>query len=103
MVAAAPLGQGLLLAAALFALGLVGVLVRRNLLFILMSLEIMLNAAGLAFVVAGARWGEADGQVMFILILTLAAAEVAVGLALVLRIHRWRQSVDADAVSRMRG
>ena len=65
-----------------------GLLVRRNIIFILMSIEIMLNAAGLAFVVAGSRWGQPDGQVMFIFILAMAAAEVAVGLALVLRLYR---------------
>ncbi|WDT82495.1 MAG: NADH-quinone oxidoreductase subunit NuoK [Candidatus Manganitrophus sp.] len=77
-----PVQEGLLLAAILFALGLIGLLVRRNILFILMSTEVMLNAAGLAFVVAGARWAAADGQVMFILVLALAAAEVSIGLAL---------------------
>lgn len=87
----------------MFALGLIGLLVRRNLLFILMSIEVMLNAAGLAFVAAGARWGQADGQVMFLFILTVAAAEVAVGLALVLRLHHRFRSLDADAVSEMRG
>ena len=56
-------------------------MVRRNIIFLLMSLEIMLNACGLAFVAAGARWGQADGQIMFMLILTLAAAEVAVAWA----------------------
>ena len=61
--------HGLMLAAILFALGMIGILVRRNLIFILMSIEIMLNAAGLAFVVAGSHWGQADGQVMFIFIL----------------------------------
>ena len=81
-MAIVPLEHGLLLAGILFALGVVGLLVRRNVLFILMSIEIMLNAAGLAFVVAGSRWGQADGQVMFMFILTMAAAEVAVGLAL---------------------
>lgn len=95
--------HALLLAGALFALGLAGVLVRRNLLFILMSLEIMLNATGLAFVAAGARWGQADGQVMFVLILTLAAAEVSVGLALVLQVYHRFRTLDADAVSEMRG
>ena len=60
-----PVEHGLLLAAILFSLGFIGVLIRRNILFVLMSLEIMLNAAGLAFVVAAARWGQADGQVMF--------------------------------------
>ena len=76
---------GLLLAGVLFALGLTGVIMRRNLLFILLCVEIMLNAAGLAFVVAGARWGQPDGQVMYFFILTTAAAEVAVGLGLVLQ------------------
>ncbi len=100
---ALPVEHGLAIAAILFALGLVGLLVRRNLLFTLMSIEIMLNAAGLAFVVAGARWGQADGQVMFIFLLTLAAAEVCVGLALLLQIHRCFGTLDADAASGMRG
>lgn len=68
-----------------------------------MSLEVMLNAVGLAFVVAGSRWGQADGQVVFIFILAMAAAEVAVGLALVLQIYQKFKSLDADAVSEMRG
>lgn len=98
-----PMTHGLLLAAILFALGLVGLLVRRNLIFILMSLEIMFNAAGLAFVVAGARWGQADGQALFIFVLSVAAAEVSVGLALLLLVQRRFRSLDADAVSEMRG
>ncbi|MGB7497472.1 MAG: NADH-quinone oxidoreductase subunit NuoK [Candidatus Acidiferrum sp.] len=98
-----PMSHGLFLAAILFALGLTGLLVRRNLIFILMSIEVMLNAAGLAFVVAGARWAQADGQVMFIFILAMAAAEVSVGLALLLQLYRQRQSLDADAASEMRG
>jgi NADH-quinone oxidoreductase subunit K len=94
---------GLLLSAVLFVLGLIGVMARRNLIMMLMSLEVMLNAAGLAFIVAGSRWGQADGQVMFLLILTLAAAEVGVGLGLVLQIfHRFR-SLDADSVNEMQG
>ncbi len=103
MVAPVPLVHGLALAAILFALGTVGVMVRRNLLFTLMSIEVMLNAAGLAFVVAGARWGSADGQAMFLLILAMAAAEVAVGLALVVSLHRRLDTLDGDAVSEMRG
>lgn len=98
-----PLDHALLLAGALLALGTVGLLVRRNVLFMLMSLEVMLNAAGLAFVVAGARWGEADGQVMFVLGLAVAAAEVAVGLALVLRLQHLRKTLDADAARELRG
>ena len=94
--------HGLLLAGALFALGFVGLLVRRNVLFMLMSVEIMLNAAGLAFITAGARWAQADGQVMFILILTLAASEVAVGLALILHLFSASSSVDADSARALR-
>jgi NADH-quinone oxidoreductase subunit K len=103
MMASVPMEHGLLLAAVLFALGLLGILARRNVVFILMSVEIMLNAAGLAFVVAGARWAQPDGQVMFILILTLAAAEVSIGLALILQLYRRFGTLDADAMSDMRG
>lgn len=98
-----PAEFGLLLAAVLFTLGLAGVLVRRNIIFVLMSIEIMLNAAGLAFVAAGAGWHEADGQVMFIFILAVAAAEVAVGLALVLRFYHRFRTLDTDAARKMRG
>ncbi len=76
---------------------------RRNLIFILMSIEVMLNAAGLAFVVAGSRWAQPDGQVMFIFILATAAAEVSVGLALLLQLYHQYKSLDADAASLMRG
>jgi NADH-quinone oxidoreductase subunit K len=102
-MATVPLDQGLLLAAILFALGLAGVLVRRNLLFMLMSLEVMLNATGVAFVVAGARWAAPDGQIMFILVLTFAAAEVSVGLALILLMHLRVPTLDADAGNHLRG
>jgi NADH-quinone oxidoreductase subunit K len=98
-----PMEHGLILAAIIFALGLAGVLVRRNIVFMLMSIEVMLNAVGLAFVVAGARWGQVDGQVMFIFILTMAAAEVSVGLALVLQMYHRFRTLDADAVSSMKG
>jgi NADH-quinone oxidoreductase subunit K len=99
----APLQHALYLAIILFALGVTGVLVRRNLLFILMSIEIMLNAAGLAFITAAARWGQADGQVMFLFILSLAAAEVSVGLALIIRIRHRLTTLDADAANLMQG
>jgi NADH-quinone oxidoreductase subunit K len=103
MIANIPIEHGLILAAILFVLGFAGVLVRRNIVFMLMSIEVMLNAAGLAFVVAGARWGQVDGQVMFIFILTMAAAEVSVGLALVLQMYHSFKTLDADAASRMKG
>jgi NADH-quinone oxidoreductase subunit K len=97
------MAHGLLLASLLFALGLTGLLVRRNVIFMLLSIEIMLNAAGLAFIVAGSRWGQADGQVMFMFILAMAAAEVAVGLALMLQMARQLGTLDSDAASDMRG
>lgn len=68
-----------------------------------MSLEVMLNAAGLAFVVAGARWQQADGQIVFLFVLAMAAAEVAIGLALVLQLYHHFKSLDADALRDMRG
>ena len=97
-----PTEQGLILAGLLFILGLVGLLVRRNIIFMLLVLEIMLNAAGLAFVVAGARWNQPDGQVMFIFVLTMAAAEVSVGLALVLQLYQKFKTLDVDAASELR-
>lgn len=98
-----PVAHGLALAAILFSLGLLGLMVRRNILFMLMCVEVMMNAAALAFVVAGSRWAQADGQIMFILILTLAAAEACVGLAIVLQLYRRFHALDVDAASEMRG
>ena len=95
--------HALVLAGILFALGLVGLLVRRNLVFILMSLEIMVNAAGLAFIAAGARWSQPDGQVMFIFILTLAAAEVSIALALLLQLYARFKTLDMDSAITMHG
>lgn len=100
---AIPVEHALLVAAILFALGLAGLVLRRNLLFMLMSIEVMLNAAGLAFVAGGARWGEPDGQVMFLFVLTTAAAEVAVGLALLLLLYQRFKTLDTAAASLMRG
>jgi NADH-quinone oxidoreductase subunit K len=87
----------------LFVIGLIGVLVRRNLIFMLMSIEIMLNAAGLAFVAAGARWGAPDGQIMFLFIVAMAAAEVSVGLALVLQFYHRLKTLDTNAAGTLRG
>jgi NADH-quinone oxidoreductase subunit K len=93
----------MILAGILFTLGTIGLLVRRNVVFQLMSIEVMLNAAGLAFIVAGSRWGQPDGQVMFLFILTMAAAEVSVGLAMVLLLYRDLHSLDSDRASSMKG
>lgn len=98
-----PVEAGLILAGILFMLGLISVLIRRNIIFMLISVEIMLNAAGLAFIVAGARWGQPDGQAMFIFIITMAAAEVSVGLALILQIYHQIKTLDGDAANSMRG
>lgn len=94
---------GLILAAALFAVGLAGVLARRSIIFILLSIEIMLNASGLAFISAGSRWGQPDGQIMFVFILVMAAAEVSVGLALVLHLFHRTKTVNSDAANSMKG
>jgi len=98
-----PLTHVLILSSLLFTIGFVGVVVRKNTLFMLMSLEVMLNAVGVAFIGAGSVWQEADGQIMFILILTLAAAEVAVGLALLIRMQRRYRTLDIDVLSNMKG
>ena len=98
-----PVFHVLALAGVLFLLGLIGVLVRRNIMFLLMSLEVMMNAAGLAFIAAGARWGQPDGQIMFMFILALAAAEVAVALGIVVQISRRFETLDIDAASDLNG
>ncbi|WP_206614337.1 MULTISPECIES: NADH-quinone oxidoreductase subunit NuoK [Chitinophaga] len=95
--------EGLVLAGILFTLGLISMLIRRNIIFMLVSVEIMLNAAGLAFIVAAARWGQPEGQVMFMFILAMAAAEVSVGLALILQIYHQLKTLDSDEASKMRG
>ena len=100
---AVPIDHVLVIAAILFGIGLTGLLARRNLIFMLISVEVMLNAAGLAFVAAGSRWEQADGQVMFLFILTMAAAEVAVGLALILHVHWRKRTLDSDVVNEMKG
>jgi NADH-quinone oxidoreductase subunit K len=97
-----PLEIQLLFAGMLFLIGLAGFLVRRNIIFMLLSIEIMLNSAGLAFVLAGSHWLQTDGQVMFIFILTVSAAEVSVGLALILQMYHHYRTLDADAINKLR-
>jgi len=103
VIAVVTAGHGLVLAAILFAIGFAGLLARRNLIVVLASIEIMLNAGGLAFVAAGARWGQADGQVMFFFILAMAAAEVSLGLALAISFRRYLGRLDVDRAERMKG
>ena len=97
-----PVMSGLILTGLLFITGLAGLLIRRNLIFMLMSIEIMLNAAGMAFIVGAAKWIQPDGQVMFIFILAMAAAEVAAGLALILQVYYKFKTLDADLLDKMK-
>ena len=103
MTAAVPTAHVLIVAALLVTIGAFGVLLRRNLLFMLLSLEVLLNGVALAFVGAAARWQQPDGQAFVIFIMAMAAAEVAVGLALILQIHRQVGTLDGDALDLLRG
>jgi NADH-quinone oxidoreductase subunit K len=93
----------LALSAALFALGVIGVLVRRNAIIIFMSVELMLNSANLAFVAFARYLHQLDGQIMVFFVMTVAAAEVAVGLALIVAIFKTKKSINVDDISLMRG
>ena len=92
----------LIVSAALFCLGLLGVLLRRNLLIIYMGLELMLNAGNLALVAFSRHNNNLDGQVMVFFIITVAAAEVAVGLALIVALYRKRQSAHIEDLTRLK-
>ena len=102
-MAVIPTSHVLIVSALLLCIGTFGVLLRRNLVFMLLSIEVVLNGVALAFVGAGARWQEPDGQAFVVFIMVMAAAEVAVGLALILQIYRRVSSLDADALDTMRG
>ena len=91
------------LSAILFSIGIVGVLVRRNAIIIFMSIELMLNSANLVFVAYAREFGTLDGQIMVFFVMTVAAAEVAVGLALIVAIFRSKASIDVDAVNLLKG
>ena len=91
-----PLSHYLILSATLFAIGAAGVFLRRNLITILLSVEIMLNAVNLTFVAFGRYRGDLDGQIITFFVMTVAAAEAAVGLAIVIGLFRHRQSLDPD-------
>jgi NADH-quinone oxidoreductase subunit K len=91
------------LSAILFVLGAVGVLVRKNLIVMFMSVELMLNAANLAFVAYARHYLEMDGQVFVFFVMAVAAAEVAVGLSMVVAIFRTRQSINVDELSSLKG
>ncbi len=98
-----PLNYYLALSAILFILGALGVLIRRNPLVIFMSIELMLNAANLSFVAFARQFQTYDGQIFVFFVMTVAAAEVAVGLALIVNIFRSKQSIDVDQMNSLKG
>ena len=97
-----PLEHVIGLSAILFGIGMVGALTRRNLIVILMSIELMLNAVNLALVAFSRQWGDHTGQIFVLMVITVAAAEVAVGLGIVIALFRNRESVNVEDVSLLR-
>jgi NADH-quinone oxidoreductase subunit K len=98
----APLDHYLILSAILFAIGAAGIFLRRNLITMLLSIEIMLNAVNLTFVAFGRALGEADGQIIVFFVMTVAAAEAAVGLAIVIALFRHRETLHPEAFMTLR-
>ena len=97
-----PLSYYLLVSAILFAIGTAGVFMRRNLITILLSIEIMLNAVNLTFVAFGRYLGNVDGQIITFFVMTVAAAEAAVGLAIIIALYRHRESLNPDAFTSLK-
>jgi len=97
-----PLGHYLFVSAVLFAIGTAGVFMRRNLITILLSVEIMLNAVNLTFIAFGRQLGTVDGQIIVFFVITVAAAEAAVGLAIVIALFRHRESLNPDAFTSLK-
>ena len=97
-----PLSHYLIVSALLFAIGSAGVFLRRNLITILLAIEIMLNAVNLTFVAFGRSLGSADGQIIVFFVVTVAAAEAAVGLAIVIALFRHRDSLNPDAFTQLK-
>lgn len=93
----------LILAAILFAIGVIGVLIRRNAIVIFMSIELMLNSVNLTFIVLAKQLQSLDGQIFVFFVMTVAAAEVAVGLALIISAYRLRATVNVDEINLLRG
>ena len=98
-----PTSYYVILSATLFAMGVAGVLLRRNAILIFMSVELMLNAANLAFVAFARLFEDLDGQVFVFFVMTVAAAEVAIGLALIVAIFKTKQTIDIDELNSMEG
>jgi len=103
LAATVPVSWFLILSAVLFTIGVVGVLVRRNALVIFMSIELMLNAANLAFVAFARDLQSLDGQVFVFFVMTVAAAEVAIGLAIIVNVFRLKETVYVDEINLLKG
>ena len=97
-----PIGHYLVLSGLLFAIGTAGVFLRRNIITLLLSVEIMLNAVNLSFVAFGRQWASTDGQIITFFVMTVAAAEAAVGLAIVIALFRHRESLNPDAFTSLK-
>ena len=97
-----PLNYYLILSGILFAIGTAGVFLRRNLITVLLSIEIMLNAVNLTFVAFGRQFGTVDGQIIVTFVMTVAAAEAAVGLAIIVALYRHRESLNPDAFTMLK-
>ena len=97
-----PVEHAIYLSLALFGLGVVGVFLRRNVITVFMCIELMLNAVNLAFVAFSRMLGTLDGQILVFFVMTVAAAEAAVGLAIVIALHRNKDTLDVDAFSTMK-
>lgn len=93
----------IILSTVLFVLGAMGVMLRRNAILVFMSVELMLNAANLALVAFAQQWGEVDGHIFAFFVITVAAAEVAIGLALIVTIFRHKQTINIDELHQMEG
>jgi NADH-quinone oxidoreductase subunit K len=98
-----PTQDFVILSAVLFTLGAMGVLIKRNAILVFMSVELMLNSANLALVAFARQWGGVEGHVFVFFVITVAAAEVAVGLALIVAIFRTKQSINIDELHMMEG
>jgi NADH-quinone oxidoreductase subunit K len=97
-----PIGHYLVLSGLLFAIGTAGVFLRRNLITVLLSIEIMLNAVNLTFVAVGRFLGTVDGQIIVFFVMTVAAAEAAVGLAIIIALYRHRETLNMDAFTTLK-
>jgi len=97
-----PLSAYLVLSGILFSIGVIGFLVRRNMIVLFMSIELMLNAANLAFVAFSRYLNSMDGQIFVFFVMTVAAAEAAVGLAIILAVFRTKETVNADEINLMK-